>query len=59
VFADVTLREFVAEQEIKAVETLLWGKVEPSEFSFAGDGRDEISDEWALGWFGLQWESRG
>jgi hypothetical protein len=38
VFMDVALREFVAEQEVKSVKALLWGKVELGEFDLAGDG---------------------
>jgi hypothetical protein len=37
-FADVTLRELIAEQEIEVVGALFWGEVELGERDFASDG---------------------
>jgi hypothetical protein len=38
VFADMALREFIAEQKVEAVKALLQGEVEVGEFDLVGDG---------------------
>jgi hypothetical protein len=37
VFTDMALREFIAEQEVEAMEALFWGKLKLSDCDFMSD----------------------